>query len=371
VSDIVAACIQYPGLDCLIARSHLSHVKASIWNQTLPDVLKHYKGTFKLNHSELIVRFWNGSTISLGGFDDKERIEKQLGLEYAIIYANECSTIAYDAILLAHSSLAQVIPGFKNKMYYDMNPPPPTHWTHRLFIEKIDPKSKNDQVPNPEDYVTIKMNPMDNPNLDQSYIDGLDNLPDRERRRYKYGEFVKLEGAIFDKLDLDTHVIDIEDLPQMEYFTVGSDITGTNFAAILIGWSGESIYILDEFFAHRESITNFNRQLYQAWSQYDYINYCDPAAAQLIDEMWNGIPADNSVQAGLDFLLTKIENNQLFILRKNKIINVPQLISELDSYRYDDKGRIIKENDHGTDSLRYGAYSHARFGGSILLKEKI
>ena len=348
LSDIVAAAYQYPGLQALIARSALSHAKASIWNQTLNDVLKGYpSNTYRKHPGDLVlvVKTNPESRIVFGGFDDKERIEKQLGQEFAIIYANECSTISYDAILLSQSSLAQNIPGFKNKFYYDMNPPAPTHWTYRLFISKIDPKS-DEEVKRPDNYKSLLMNPMDNPYLDPEYLQTLDDLPDRERRRYKFGEFVKVEGAIYDVLDVNKHVIDIEDLPPMQYYTVGIDNSGTNFASILIGYSGDNIYVLDEYHAYRETMQNFDATIQYKWRQYNYTAYPDPAAAQLNDLIWNVAKTDNAVEPGINYILDKIHNNQFFLLKINNRINTPELLSQMDSYRRDDKGRIVKELDH-------------------------
>lgn len=367
--DIIAACLQFAFLRALIARSRLNHVKASIWNQTLLPMLATLPNeVYEANKSELIVRFYNGSEIILAGFDDAERIDKHLGMEFAIIYANECSTIDYGAILLAQSSLAQNIQGFKNKMYYDMNPPAPTHWTYKLFKEKLNPKDDT-PLAHPERYVSLLMNPTDNTeNLTEDYIDRLNQLPDRERRRYLLGEFVKPEGAIYDAFDIDKHSIDLEDLPIFEYYTVGIDNTGTNFAAVLIGWSGDKLYILDEYSAYRETMQNFNATIYHKWAQYGYVAYPDPAAAQLNDLIWNVSKADNAVEPGINYLREKIENEQLFIVKINNKTNCPNLVSEIDGYHYDDKGRIVKEADHFCDALRYGTYSHAKFGGSITME---
>jgi len=345
----------------------LNHIKASIWDQTLTDVLKEFpKSTYKLNHGDLVVRFFNGSEIYLTGFDDKERIEKNLGREFCMIYFNECSTINYNAVLLSQSSLAQNIPGLKNKVLYDMNPPPPTHWTYKLFIEKLEPKT-GEPLKHPDNYKYLLMNPMDNPYLSEDFLETLDALPDRERRRYKFGEFVKPEGAIYDEFNIETHSIPISQLPQMEDFAVGIDNTGNNLAAILIGFAGSNVYILDEYTAYRQSMSEFNATIYYKWAQYSYIAYPDPAAGPLNDLITNASKTDNAVEPGINYIRELIEDKRLFVvLKSDGTVRCPDLIAEIDSYRYDDKGRIIKEDDHLCDSLRYCIYSHAKYGGSII-----
>lgn len=51
----------------------------------------------------------NGAEIWFGGLDDKERVDKILGKEYATIYANEASQISYATITTLRTRLAQKI----------------------------------------------------------------------------------------------------------------------------------------------------------------------------------------------------------------------------------------------------------------------
>ena len=88
---ILVLCLNIPNIRILFARLRFSHAKSSIWLQTLLPFLKdnisidHYK----VNKSDYIVTFYNGSEIWLGGLDDKDRTEKVLGQEYAVIFLNE------------------------------------------------------------------------------------------------------------------------------------------------------------------------------------------------------------------------------------------------------------------------------------------
>jgi phage terminase large subunit len=214
VEYIIRQCIKNPGLRAFIARSALSHAKASLWMETISDVLLSYRkmypqvDLFKKNESDLYVKFVNGSELFIAGLDNKERVEKILGREFAIIYLNECSEIEYKTVSVVKTRLAQNIKGFRNKMIFDENPPAPTHWSYKMFIKYEDP---NDETPISEDnYVSLLMNPTDNlDNLPEDYIDTLKSLPERERRRFLYGEFVAIEGAIFDKFDASKSMVDI------------------------------------------------------------------------------------------------------------------------------------------------------------------
>lgn len=369
---IFRQCLKYPGLRAVVLRQYVSHAKFSLWNETIKSIITSYnrkypnEELFKLNNTDLSITFANGSELYIGGLDDEERLEKILGREFAIIYLNECSQISYDAVLICKTRLAQNINGFKNRMFYDCNPPSPSHWLYKLFIQKIEPKS-NKPLIDPDEYCSMQINPIDNiENLPKDYLATLQSLPERERKRFLYGEFVKVEGSIYDKFDLASMSVDFNDIPPFEYFTVGIDNTGTNFAAILVGWAGNKVYILGEKTAFRETMQNFDADIQYSWRQYNYVAYCDPAAAQLNQLVWNGTNADNAVAAGIEYIKGKMENNEFFIVTRNGQAVCPTLLSEIDLYRYDDKGRIIKEADHCLDAARYSIYSHAKYGASIL-----
>ena len=63
----------------------------------------------------------NGSTIWIGGLDDKERSEKILGNEYATIFLNETSQISFDSYEMIRTRL-NAPKGMRGKMILDYNP---------------------------------------------------------------------------------------------------------------------------------------------------------------------------------------------------------------------------------------------------------
>ncbi len=140
----------------------------------------------------------NGSEIWIGGLDDQERVEKILGKEYATIFLNECSQIPYSSALIALTRLAQVVGGLTQAAYYDLNPTSKGHWTNLLFGEKRDPISRQ-PLANPHDYARMFLNPGDNAaNLSAEYLNSLENLPERQRKRFFEGIYIDdLDGALF------------------------------------------------------------------------------------------------------------------------------------------------------------------------------
>jgi hypothetical protein len=62
------------------------------------------------------------------------------------------------------------------------------------------------------------------------------------------------------------------------------------------------------------------------------------------------IEADNSVEAGVNEVWGRLSSGRM------KVVNTPnnqELIKEYKQYRRDEKGRIVKKNDHLLDALRY------------------
>lgn len=205
-----------------ILRLHFRDIKNSIGRDTLPWLLKELGIPYDLDKTDWFFTFRNGSEIWLGGLDDKERVDKILGMEFATIYFNESSQLSYHAVTTALTRLAQKT-GLRNKAYYDCNPPTKSHWLYQLFKEKIDPENRT-ALRNPDRYGSMDMNPLDNvENLPEGYIEEtLANLPDRKRARFLAGEWLDdLEGALWNRELIDnTRVVEP---PHLIRIVVGTD----------------------------------------------------------------------------------------------------------------------------------------------------
>jgi hypothetical protein len=352
VSLLIAWCCEYPGLRALIARLRFSHARTTIWHQTVRDLLKYrLPVAWKENRADWFIEFGNGSELWLGGFDEKERTEKILGSEFNVIYLNEVSQLSYDIVEMAMPRLAKSVGGFDNMAIFDCNPPSPLHWTHKLFIEKVQPRT-GEAVKQPELYACMRMNPADNQaHLPKDYIQTqLETLPERARRRFLLGEFVKAEGTVYDEFD-ETYICKRKDVPDIERYSVGLDF-GLNMAAVLIGWVGDSIYVLDDYGAYGTTANSFNAAISRNWGAFPYVAWCDPAGGERLQEITNSDKANNSVEPGIDAINNKIHSRQFFVCD-----NCAGVLSEIWDYRRDDKERIVKLNDHFMDAMRYGIFS--------------
>jgi predicted phage terminase large subunit-like protein len=215
-----------------ILRYRFNHIKASIVYDTLPKVMEFcFPGVAeksKLDKTDWFYSLPNGSEIWFGGLDEKERVEKILGNEYATLYLNECSQIPWASRNMAVTRLAQKTP-LRLKAYYDCNPPGMAHWTYKLFVEKRDPDRRT-PVANPGNYAALLMNPQDNAaNLDQRYLDELQAMSESMRRRFFLGQFADASDTALWTLELlDQQRIVDGNIPEMARIVVAVDPSGVS-----------------------------------------------------------------------------------------------------------------------------------------------
>lgn len=223
VFAIILIALKFPGSRHLIARFRFNSVKNSIWNDTLKKVLKIcFSGlVVKYNNQDYFIILPNGSEVWIAGLDDKERAEKILGMEFLTIFLNEASQISFDAYSIIKTRLAQRIDSARNMLFIDENPPSKKHWTHKIFIDHVDPESN---VLLPADrYGWLRMNPIDNlDNISPEYMEILNSMPERKKKRFLRGEFTdNTEGALWTEDLLNaTRVID---RPTMKRIIVSID----------------------------------------------------------------------------------------------------------------------------------------------------
>jgi hypothetical protein len=177
----------------------------------------------------------NESQLWVGGLDEKERVEKILGTEFATIFPSECSQIPYASIIVVRTRLAQVIEAkidgerftLPQRAYYDLNPVGAGHWTNVEFGEKRDPLSRK-PLANADNFARIQINPVDNrENLSADTLAEYEALPERHRKRFFEGSYVdEIEGALWTFERLEQCRCDPADVPDLMRTVVSVDPSG-------------------------------------------------------------------------------------------------------------------------------------------------
>lgn len=292
----------------------------------------------------------NDSEIWLGGLDDKERTEKILGNEYATIFINEASQISYNSYSLLTTRLNPP-KGVPPKMLIDYNPPSKRHWGYKMFHQLKDPLS-DEPLKHPEHYAFIQMNPKDNlDNLSEGYLETLESLSERDRQRFLYGEYLDPIGAIYHRFN-ESMIID--KAPDCDDYIVGVDLI--TYAAVLIGRISGQVVIIDEMGGDDLVASELNKMIVRKWGKYRYKAYIDwnlsKSGTREFDNSRMAIKGAGSVEAGIDCINKYMENGNFFLCS-----NCFKTRAEIEDYRRDENGKIIKENDHFIDAMRYGIFS--------------
>jgi Uncharacterized conserved protein len=271
VRNLVFRALKAPRSRHVILRFRFNHLKSSIIEDTLPQVLQlcYPAVKWELNRTDWNIDFQNGSQIWFGGLDDKGRMDKILGNEYVTGFLNECSQISWEGREMVKSRIAQRIEQeitrnrkvtrspMAIRMYYDWNPTNTGHWVHKLFHRKMDPMDGK-PLSNPDNYVMFVMNPTDNTeNIASNYIDELKASGSRFRKRFLEGIAAdENPSALFPEEFIDRNRVTDGRLPAFVRVVIAVDPSGSDdvdnlendeigIFAIALGTDGKA-YVLED-----------------------------------------------------------------------------------------------------------------------------
>ena len=282
VRAIIERASRAPNSRHALLRFHANAARASLARDTIPQVMKVcFPHIFLKEHrQEGFFSMKNGAHLVVGGLDDKDRVEKILGLEYSSVFLNEASQIPYESALVAFTRLAQMVPGCMQRAYVDLNPTAKTHWTNVLFGDKRDPISMQPLV-DPDNYARAFLNPRDNAeNLSPAFLDSLAALPERHRRRFYDGVYIDaIDDALWTYDVIDASRRDADQIPPDERKAVvvavdpsgaaGRDDTGRDEIGIVVaarGQDGDAYVLADR--SCREAPVAWGRRAVTAYHEF-------------------------------------------------------------------------------------------------------
>ena len=304
-----------------------------------------------------------GRLIYLAGANDERAVSRIQGLTLAGAYCDEATTYpeSFWTMLLSRLSVAGA------QLFATMNPDSPAHWMKKKFVDRRDELAIR----------VFHFRLEDNPALDPAYVAALK----REyvglwRRRYIDGEWALAEGAVYDMLDPERHVV--AELPRDDrkqpiaiiQSWAGADYGTVNPAVFLMASQvGEALYLHDEWrwdsrAAGRQKTDADYSQAFIAWKARLGIEprwtFVDPSAASFITQLWrDGVKgvqqADNAVLDGIRDVSSLLGDDRLYFVGPT----TQATLEEMMGYAWDSKSqergedKPIKVNDHGPDTARY------------------
>lgn len=366
INAIVSRALSSPGSRHLIARFRYNHMITTVWMQTLlPLLSKLCKGSYKIDERYTIATLYNGASIWGAGLDDKERVEKIMGTEFATIFINEATQIGYGTFQKVKTRLSQNAPKLKRKIIVDCNPRNESHWIYKYFIANKDPVS-NDPLNETQrrQKAHRKFLATENPHLSEDYLEILRNLSGAERQRLYEGAWVNNEGLVYP--DYQTAIVDPASIRiQRDWKICGAvDFGFTNpfcFLWFAYDAANETWYLIDEYYEREKTVAVHCKELLQRRRCETIVADHDAEDRATMAE--NGlftIAAEKDVTTGiqaLNDLLTRKYGVKLRI--SASCINA---IEELSVYSWaqpkegqNAKEVPVKHFDHAMDAMRYFA----------------
>ncbi len=283
VRAILERAIQSPGSSHVLLRFRANAARATLARETLPIVadLCFPEAGLKEYRTESRFALKNGSSFTIGGLDDKERVERILGHEYSSVFLNEASQIPYTSALVAFTRLAQVAPGIIQRAYVDLNPTSKTHWTNILFGDKRDPVSMQ-PLSNPDAYARAFLNPRDNAaNLDPAFLESLAALPERHRKRFYEGVYLdSFADALwsYEVIERNRREAELIPLENRKSVVVGLDPSGargeehveadeSGIVIAALGKDGDAYVLAD--WSSRENAEGWSRRAVEAYHVFE------------------------------------------------------------------------------------------------------
>lgn len=238
---LVAMCLRYPGISCLIVRRTLPELKS---NHVIP-FLREYDGIITYSESEKALLFPNGSRISLGYCAADGDVLRYQGQEYDVIAIDEATQLSE----FRFSVLKACLRGsnhFPRRMYLTCNPGGIGHsWVKRIFVDRDFRSGEN-----PEEYNFIPAKVYDNPILteaDPEYVHSLESLPPKLRDAWLYGRWDVFEGQFFPEFDASLHVCSPKVIPSELNKFLALDYGFDMLAVLLCGVDSEqNVWVLRE-----------------------------------------------------------------------------------------------------------------------------
>ena len=232
---LLAMCLRYPGIRCLIVRRTYDELKA---NHVIP-FLREYGEIISYNDSEKAIIFENGSRIFLGYCSCDRDVLRYQGQEYDVIGIDEATHISEHQFSVFKACL-RGIGNYPRRMYLTCNPGGIGHsWVKRLFVDRDFRANES-----PEDYSFIPARVFDNEVLcasDPDYVRSLESLPPKMRDAWLYGRWDVFEGQFFPEFNPDIHICAPSAIPKYSKRFVAFDYGFDMLAVLLMAIDTEGV----------------------------------------------------------------------------------------------------------------------------------
>ncbi|HQK35171.1 MAG TPA: PBSX family phage terminase large subunit [Spirochaetales bacterium] len=336
----------------LIARKYNPSLRLTSYRLVL-DVLNKLNVPYLEHKVEQTIELPRRNVIFFRGIDEPEKIKSA---EFNYIWMEEATEFEYNDYLQLKLRLRRATET-KNQMFLTYNSL--DGWTKKQFYDRVD-----------SDVEVLHTWYVDNPFLDEEYIQTLEKLIEQDEafyRIYALGEYAEIKNKIYSNYTITNEVP-----TAFDEIIYGLDFGYNNPTACLrIGLKDGNIYILDELYERYKTNQELIEMLRDFITEQTAPVYCDSAEPQRIQELiqagYYAMPSDKSVKDGIDF----IKRHKIYISE-----NCTNTIKEIESYKWreDKEGNLLEEPvkfmDHTMDALRYAVYTHMYHAGTKIFDKQ-
>ena len=235
---LVAMCLRYEGLRCLLVRRSLPELRS---NHVIP-FLREYGSLLSFSESERSLQLKNGSRIDLGYCATDRDVLQYQGQEYDVIAIDEATQLSEFRFSIFKACLRGASE-FPRRMYLTCNPGGIGHaWVKRLFVDREFRDGEDGR-----DYAFIPAKVFDNTvlmNSDPDYVRSLESLPHRLRDAWLFGKWDVFEGQFFPEFNPDVHIISAMNIPQRLTRFCAIDYGFDMLAALVLGVDADGNYFV-------------------------------------------------------------------------------------------------------------------------------
>ena len=240
-----------------------------------------------------------------------------------------------------------------SRLWFNCNPAGPNHWFYTTWIQQAENRNCLRL------HFTMEDNPSLTPQIRQRYQNLYTGV---FYRRFILGQWAQAEGRVYDFFEPDM-VRPVPAGPFAQWY-ISCDYGTVNPTSMgLWGRQGGVWYRVKEFyFDSRKQMRQMTDEEYAAalrnlaGDRKITAVIADPSAASFIETLrrkgWKVQKANNDVIAGIRITSDKLKEGSVVICE-----GCADCLREMDSYVWDlksgAKDRVIKENDHAMDDMRY------------------
>lgn len=302
----------------------------------------------RLNKTDSIFHFRNGSKIHVAGLDDPEKIKSIFNV--TSIWLEEANEFTYDDF----EQLDLRMRG-KTDDYYQLvlsfNPISKNNWIYNYFFDENNPQRQRKNV-----YIHHS-NYEHNKFLDSAYIIKLKNFINTST--YHYNVYTKGQWGVLEGLVYENNWTLVDEMPSGNAGYAIDFGYNNPMTIVKVKRNKKGIYVKEIYYETKKTtadLINFIKK--QLPSRAIFI--CDNAEPDRISELKKAgiraVPAKkgkNSVMDGIDFL-----KQHMIHITKDSV----NIIKEITSYQWKEKkeefqDQVVPVNDHALDALRYYAWT--------------